>query len=140
MSDRLLFLLSKVQNALAVHFKKELKKEGLDLTTGQFAIMVALEQAKQTTMGDLSRMLEIDNSTITRLVTRLEKQQLAERRINPEDRRQMLVALTDSGREKAAILTTIAQEANRKIRDGFTEDDMAAFKKVNQGIIRTFTG
>lgn len=138
MSDRFLFLLSKVQNALTVHFKKELKKEGLDITTGQFAIMVALEQVRQTTMGDLSRLLDIDNSAITRLVDKLEKQGLAERRINPDDRRQMLVSVTDQGLEKAVILKRIAQEANQRIQDGFTPAEMDTFKNVNQGILKKF--
>ena len=138
MTDRLLFLLSKVQNALSLHFKKELKKEGLDITTGQFAIMVVLEQTKQTTMGDLSRILDIDNSTITRLVDKLEKQALAQRTINPRDRRQMIVSITELGMEKAVILKRIARDANERIQDGFKPDEMAAFIRVNQAIINTF--
>lgn len=140
MSDRLIFLLSKVQSALSAHFKKELKKEGLDLTNGQSAIMVVLEHERQTTMGDLCRILETDNSAVTRLVNKLEKRELVERRINPEDRRQMLVALTDSGLEKAAILKKIAQETNKRIQEGFSREDMTAFKKVSQGIIQKFGG
>ena len=140
MDDKWLFLLSKVQYALTVHFKKELKKEGLDITTGQFAIMMVLEQTGQTTMGDLSRILDIDNSAITRLVDNLEKKQLVERRINPEDRRQMLVTATDFGLEKAVILKRIARSANAKIQEGFSQAEMTTFKNVNQHIIRKFTG
>lgn len=140
MSNKLLFMLSKVQNALTVHLKKELKKEGLDITTGQSGIMMVLEQVQQTTMGELSRILDIDNSAITRLVDKLEKQTLVERRINPDDRRQMLVAITQLGLEKAVILKRIAQETNAGIFEGFTQAEMDAFKKVNEGIIRKFAG
>ena len=138
MPEKLLFLLSKVQNALSVHLKKALKKEGLDITMGQYGIMMVLEQTNQTTMGDLSRILEIDNSSITRLVDKLEKQALAERTINPDDRRQMLVSITDLGLEKASVLKRIAQETNARIMEGFNDGDIAAFIKVNQGIIRIF--
>lgn len=138
MSEKLFFLLSKVQYAITVHLKKELKKMGLDITTGQFAIMMALELVGKTTMGELSRILTIDNSAITRLVDKLEKQSLAERTINPDDRRQMLVSITDEGREKAVILKRIIQEANARIYEGFSEADMDAFVRVNQGIIRKF--
>ena len=140
MNDRWLFLLSKVHFAVTVHFKKELKKEGLDITTGQFAIMIALEQTGQTSMGDLSRILDIDNSAITRLVDKLEKKQWVERRINPEDRRQMLVTITNLGLEKAVILKRIARSANAKIQEGFSDAEMITFKKINQGIIQKFTG
>lgn len=138
MPDRLLFALSKIHYRLAAHFKRELKRLGIDLSPGQIGILLLLEQLGETTMGHLSSALEIDNAAMTRLVDRLEKQHMVKRRINPEDRRQMLIAVTDGGLKNALAVKKMAQAANRKIEEGFSKNEMAVYKRVNQAIIEKF--
>ena len=62
MPDRLIFMLSKVQNRLGSYLKKELKKKGVELSPGQIGILLVLDRERQTTMGNLSQTLEIDNA------------------------------------------------------------------------------
>ena len=139
MPDRLLFALSKIHYRLTSHFKRELKRIGIDLSPGQIGILLMLEGLGETTMGNLSRTLEIDNAAITRLVDKLEKGQLVGRRVNPDDRRQMLITISDGGLEKATAVKRVAQAANRKIEEGFSKAEMAVYKRVNQAIIQKFS-
>jgi len=139
MPDRLIFALSRIQSRLTAHVKKELQKEGLALSPGQIGILLVLENSGQTTMGDLSQTLEIDNAAITRLVDKLEKQNLVARAINPEDRRRILIDIEDEGLRQAQILKRIARETNRKMTEGFTAEEIATYKRINQEIIRKFT-
>jgi len=138
MPDRLLFMLSRIQNRLTSHIKNELKKEGIALSPGQIGILLVLDRVSQTTMGNLSRALYIDNAAITRLVDKLEKQKLVERRINTDDRRQMLITITEAGLNQAIIIKKIAKAANSKIKDGFTEKEIEIYKQVNQAILKKF--
>ena len=138
MPDRLLFALSKIHYRLTSHFKKELRRIGISLSPGQIGILLVLEGISETTMGLLSQTLEIDNAAITRLVDKLEKQQLVSRRVNPDDRRQMLIAITDAGMQRAVAVKKVAQAANRKIEEGFSQEDIAVYKRVNQAIIQKF--
>jgi len=138
MPDRLLFMLSRIQNRLTSHIKNELKKEGIVLSPGQIGILLVLDRVSQTTMGNLSRALYIDNAAITRLVDKLEKQKLVERRINTDDRRQMLITITEAGLNQAIIIKKIAKAANSKIKDGFTEKEIEIYKQVNQAILKKF--
>lgn len=138
MTDRLLFMLSKVGSRLTSYFHRELKKEGIVLSPGQIGILLALEQEHETIMGRLAETLEIDNAAVSRLVDKLEKQLLAERRINTEDRRQILIRITYEGLVQAEIVKKLAKAANAKIKDGFTEDEIELFKRVNLGILQKF--
>jgi DNA-binding MarR family transcriptional regulator len=138
MPDRLLFMLSRIQNRLTSHIKNELKKESIALSPGQIGILLVLDRVSQTTMGNLSQALYIDNAAITRLVDKLERQKLVERRINPEDRRQMLITITEDGLGQAGIIKKIAKAANSKIKDGFTEKEIEIYKQVNQAILKKF--
>ena len=98
-----------------------------------------LDRERRTTMGNLSRTLDIDNAAITRLVDKLEKKALVERSIDPDDRRQMLIAITAEGLDQAAVVKKIAKAANRKIKEGFTEEEITVYKRVNLEILDKFT-
>lgn len=138
MPDRLIFTLSRVHSRLTSHFRRELKKEGIDLSPGQIGILFVLAKVKQTTMGHLSQILEIDNAAITRLVDKLDKKKMTERCIDPDDRRKMLLTITAEGMQKALIVKKMAQAANRRIKEGFTEEEIAIYKRVTQAIIEKF--
>ena len=138
MPDRLFLMLSRIQHRLTVYMKKELKKEGVVLSPGQVGILLVLEQDGQTTMGKLSRTLDIDNAAITRLVDKLEKRALVERRVNPEDRRQIMITITNRGQDQAGAVIKVVRAANRKIRDGFSEAEMAVYKRVSLAILEKF--
>lgn len=81
-------------------------------------------------MSELSRALGIDNSAITRQVDALEKKGLAKREVNPSDRRQYIISLTDKGRDNVKILSKIANQTNDRIKDGFTDNEIDIFLKV----------
>ncbi len=153
MPDRLLFMLSKVQTRLTAHMKGELKKAGVALSPGQIGILLVLSAAQtkkksadkkklnrnsQVSMGSISQTLDIDNAAITRLVDKLEKQGLVERHINLDDRRQMLISITEQGRESAVVIKKVAKAANQKIKKGFTEQEVDIFKRVNMAILNKF--
>lgn len=139
MPNRLIFALTRIQTRVMTHMKQELQKAGAAFSPGQIGILLVLENVGQTSMGDLSQTLEIDNAAITRLVDKLEKQQLVERRINPDDRRRIQIAPTATGLEKARIVKQIAQATNRKITEGFTQEEIATYVRMNQAIIAKFS-
>lgn len=139
MSDKLFLMLSRIQTRLSTYFKRELKKENLSLSPGQIGILLVLDRERQTTMGMLSAILESDNAAVTRLVSKLEIKGLAQRHINPDDRRQMLLNITEQGLVQAGVLKRIIEKANMKIKEGFTEEEMAIYNRVNQSMLAKFS-
>ncbi len=138
MSDKILFTLSKIAHALTSHVKQELKKDKIVLSPGQIGILLSLERERQTTMGQLSQSLEMDNAAASRLVDKLEKKGLVERFINPEDRRQIKISITDQGLKQARVTQKIANDMTQKIQEGFTEKEMDTYTRINQAIINKF--
>ena len=139
MPYRLIFALTRIQNRLTAYLRKELQKEGIAFSPGQIGILLVLENAGQTSMGHLSQALEIDNAAVTRLVDKLEKRQLVERKISPDDRRRILIAATATGLKNARSIKRIAQATNRKIMEGFTQEEIDAYVRMNQAIIAKFS-
>ena len=72
--------------------------DALGLTYPQYLAMLVLWEASPRTVGALGDALDLDSSTLTPLLKRLEAGGLVERARDPEDERRVIVALTEKGR------------------------------------------
>ncbi|VVE26884.1 MarR family transcriptional regulator [Pandoraea pneumonica] len=70
-----------------------------ELTWSQVAIMARLEEGGPTTTADLARAEAVKPQSMGVTLAVMEAEGLIERYAHPDDGRQMLVALTDDGRE-----------------------------------------
>ena len=73
--------------------------EPLGLTHPQYLVMLALWGGEPLSVTELSRMLELDVATLSRLLKRLEVAGLVRRDRNPDDERSLAVGLTPEGRD-----------------------------------------
>jgi DNA-binding MarR family transcriptional regulator len=72
--------------------------EPLGLTHPQYLLILALWGSEPLSVTELSRMLELDAGTLSRLLKRLESAGLVTRERNPADERSLAVGLTAQGR------------------------------------------
>ena len=72
--------------------------EPLGLTHPQYLVMLALWQHGSLSVKDLSGLLQLDPGTLSPLLKRLESAGLLLRERDPEDQRNLALALTDKGR------------------------------------------
>ena len=72
------------------------------LPRGQLHALILLSEAGEPRISELAVLLSLDESTVTRLVDKLEAAGLAERRRSTSDRRSTSVAITDAGRKIVA--------------------------------------
>jgi DNA-binding MarR family transcriptional regulator len=95
-------LLTRASWRLRKNERKELEPFGL--TFAQARALRALVDAGQMRIGDLANLLEIVPRSATTRVDGLEEAGLVTRRMDPADRRSILVAPTAQGRELVARL------------------------------------
>jgi DNA-binding MarR family transcriptional regulator len=86
----------------------------LGLTYPQYLVLSALWEADDQTIGGIASRLDLEPSTITPLVKRLEQAGHVVRRRNPGDERQVKVLLTDQGRGVRARTQTLAEALDAK--------------------------
>ena len=70
----------------------------LGLTYPQYLVLNVLWREDGQTVGGIAEQLALESSTLTPLLKRLEAGGLVVRTRNPENERQVIVALTDAGR------------------------------------------
>lgn len=82
------------------------------------------------TVRGVARRLDVAHSTASRLVTRAERAGMVTRAVSVEDRREIVVQVTEAGRELAlrAVGFRLARLAN--ITQGWGPDDVAALAEL----------
>lgn len=70
----------------------------LGLTYPQYLVLNVLWRTDRQTVGAIADSLALESSTLTPLLKRLEAAGLLQRTRNPENERQVVIALTDRGR------------------------------------------
>ena len=81
--------------ALARRFDDALRP--LELTHGQFSILMSLNRPVPPKMGDVAQLLSMDRTTLTAALKLLERRALVVTKPDDDDRRSRRVALTGAG-------------------------------------------
>ena len=104
--------------ALARRFDEAFRP--LDLTNGQFSLLMALNRPKPPSIAPLAEFLAMDRTTLTAALKPLERRRLLTVSIDPGDRRGRLLRLTAKGRALLAKAVPIwkAHHAQLEKRTG----------------------
>lgn len=83
--------------------------DALEITYPQYLVLSALWESDGLSVGAIGERLGLDSSNVTPLVKRMEAAGLVSRVRNPADERQVVVSLTDAGRDMQARSTCLGQ-------------------------------
>jgi DNA-binding MarR family transcriptional regulator len=97
--DQLAEAIAAASRALVGMAARSIHEAGADITLPQFRVLVVLATRGTLRMSALAVHLELAPSSTTRLIERLERKDLVERRASPGSRREVDVAITESGQE-----------------------------------------
>ena len=112
---------------------RSLADAGEEVTLTQYRSLVVLASRGPQGVAALAEAVAVTPPTASRLVDRLVKKGLVRRRTDRQDRRQVRIALTETGRhlvdavsvrrrqEIAALLATIAPETQRSVVDALSQ-------------------
>ncbi|MDQ0305128.1 MarR family winged helix-turn-helix transcriptional regulator [Ancylobacter polymorphus] len=96
LDDQLCYAIYSVGMAIQRVYKPLLDQLGL--TYPQYLVLNVLWREDKLTVGGIAEKLALESSTLTPLLKRLEAGGLLRRTRNPDNERQVVVALTDEGR------------------------------------------
>ncbi|HEX9985227.1 MAG TPA: MarR family transcriptional regulator [Thermoanaerobaculia bacterium] len=87
-------------------------------------------------VSELVRVFGVKHSTMTSILDRLEERGLIERKVNPSDKRSLLVGLTRQGAATAKKIGALLAELEGAINSEVSPTDYARFLKVLGAIER----
>jgi len=109
----LCFAAQRAARALARRFDEVLRPVGL--TSGQFSLLMSLNQPAPPSVGSIARLLGMDRTTLTANLKPLERQGLVETIVDPDDRRSRLLVLKAAGRKRLTAALPIWHRTHAEI-------------------------
>ena len=113
--------------AMAVNRAYKPLLDELGITYPQYLVLAALWEEDGQAIGAIADRLALEPSTITPLAKRMEAAGLIVRRRNPKDERQVVVSLTQPGREIRARCTCLGETL--LAASGLSVERMLAFNR-----------
>jgi DNA-binding MarR family transcriptional regulator len=114
---------------------KELARQ-VDLTGPQLTVLKLLEGVGDLSLSELSERIRAQNSTVTGIIDRMERESLVMRTRSTEDRRVVKIKLTDKGAKIARGIAVAPMETFRGALDSLSVGETRELLKILTKIAR----
>jgi len=99
-------------------------------------LLINIDEKEGTTVSQVAALLGLKSTSLSRMLSQLEKMGLIYRESNQGDKRSVKVYLTELGREKRRMARRVVKEFNGYLNDHISEKDknylINLLKKLNQ--------
>lgn len=142
MANNIAFLTADVSRLVRKRF--DLVSRRFGATGPQWRVLAALNRTPGINQGALAQWLEVEAITAGRMIDRLEKAGLVERRADPNDRRAWRLFLTEASTPLLDELRDCADEVFDEALQGFSEGEhaqlLALLERVRANLLDEATG
>jgi len=104
--------------------------EPLGFHPREFGLMTVLAKRPGITQQELASLARVDPSSMVALMDELERRGVAERRVDPEDRRRRAVHLTPKGEDQVRVLQREARKAAKEFLAPLDDDENAELNRL----------
>ena len=125
-------------DGLLTSFYQRAEEEAVryNLTATEFNLLrVCLRRQEECTATELARILPVDTSRISRMVTILVDRGLLRRRRLPSDRRVVMLSLSEEGVELTSRILRSIDRNSARLTEGIDEDEIHVFTSVAYRIV-----
>ncbi len=131
--DYLSYLLARASHTVASQFHLEVRAAGL--TVLEWRVLATLSDGRPRTVGSLATTALAEQSTVTKLIGRLEAEGRVARSDGDVDRRQSMVAITPAGRAALGSLLARSKAHERRTVGRLDEREAASLKSALRKLI-----
>ena len=122
------FLLTTAQHTVFQYLSQRLAP--YDITPSQYGILNCLWINDGTCLPrQIAELLCLETSTVSGILDRMQKKDLIDRVINPENRREILVMITPKGEALKAPVLKIIDDVNEEVLKDFSPKETEVIRK-----------
>jgi DNA-binding MarR family transcriptional regulator len=129
------FLVTQIHHLGRRVFSELLKERGLDIGPGQGRILFALWQEDGVPINELIKKTLLRKSTLSELLDSLESAGHVRRVQSEEDRRKVLIELTEKTRQMLNVYIEVSKEMTKIFYEGFRPEEMEQFETYLQRVL-----
>lgn len=121
-------MMSTIHRHHSIYINRRLKDIGL--TSGLYGILLCIydDYKSPKTQQDIAKRLNMNDGTIAKALRKLEDKNMIQRSPNPDNRRQNLISLTDTGLNIAEEFNNLDEKWEKDVFEGLTSDEIIDLK------------
>lgn len=131
------FYISQIKQLQGRIFEKMLSDSRLDISGGQGRILFVLWKENNLTISEISKCTSLAINTVSIVINGMVEKGIVERKINPKNRRQTIVSLTEHAKSMEFRYDEVSQQMNTLFYTGFTIEEKDVFENYLERIIQT---
>lgn len=118
-------------------FERLLVQNGIEVSGGQGRILFVLWKKDNLTISDISKETSLAKNTVSIVVDGMVRKGILERNINPKNRRQTIVSLTEYAKSIEEKYESVSQQMNTLFYRGFSQKEREEFEGYLERIVDT---
>lgn len=118
-------------------FEKLLSENGIEISGGQGRILFILWKKDHLTISEISKETSLAKNTVSIVVDGMVRKGILERNINPKNRRQTIISLTEYAKSLQEKYESVSQQMNALFYQGFSEQEQKEFEQYLARIVNT---
>ena len=120
-------------------FERLLLENGIEISGGQGRILFILWKTDHLTISEISEKTSLAKNTVSAVIDGMVHKGIVERKINPDNRRQTIISLTEYAKSLQKRYETVSDQMNTLFYQGFSEDEQIQFEQYLARILDTLT-
>ena len=121
-------MMSTIHRHHSIYINRRLKDIGL--TSRLYGILLCIydDYKSPKSQQDIAKRLNMNDGTIAKALRKLEDKNMIQRSPNPDNRRQNLISLTDTGLSIAEEFNNLDEKWEKDVFEGLTSDEIIDLK------------
>jgi MarR family transcriptional regulator, organic hydroperoxide resistance regulator len=132
-NDYIAYLLAQANRQINGELDVEFRSEGIPVE--QWRILSILAASNGRSMGELAQAALLNHPTLTKTIDRMISQALVYRRVDPLDRRKILIFISNDGKAVNERLNRLANSHQAGLIDSCGDSGAAELKRLLEGLI-----
>lgn len=134
LNDCIGFITNTASKKLSDDFNRRLLE--YRITRVNFIAIYYIGESEDISQRELSEKMDVNDSSIARLIDRMEKEELVERKRDLKDRRTIRIRLTEKGSSVRKALIPVAEKFQNDVTSGISQEELEVFNSVLEKMVK----
>ena len=132
-NEHIVYLLAQANRQVHKQLDDEFRREGVPVE--QWRILRLLAERNGRSMGELTTAALLNHPTLTKMVDRMVSDSLVYRRQDADDRRKVLMFISDRGKVLSKKLNSLAVDQEEHILESYGDKSTSELKRLLESLI-----
>jgi len=122
------FYIKRISDYIEADANRALEQYGITFSQARVLIFLLRSQGKVVIQKDIEKYLELKHPTVIGILQRMEVKGIIVSDVDPQDKRQKIITLTDLAFDLEKRITDHVEDAEQRMAEGMTQEELDTIK------------